>query len=80
MLHPGSNQDTSHGLCKGPLQLSQKYGQWGDKSPNDEKNVAKAAEINALKGRLKLDPKLGAIAKDMKKYYKGENQGFSTWQ
>jgi len=34
-----------------------------------------AAEINALKGQLKLDPKLSAIAKDKKKEVKGENKG-----
>jgi len=34
-----------------------------------------AAEINALKGQLKLDPKLSAIAKDKKKEDKGENKG-----
>jgi hypothetical protein len=50
-------------------------GQWGAKSPDDEKIVAMAAEINALKGQLKLDPKLSAIAKDKKKDDKGENKG-----
>jgi hypothetical protein len=49
--------------------------QWGAKSPDDEKIVAMAAEINALKGQLKLDPKLSAIAKDKKKEDKGENKG-----
>jgi hypothetical protein len=34
-----------------------------------------AAEINALKGQLKLDSKLSAIAKDKKKEDKGENKG-----
>ncbi len=34
-----------------------------------------AAEINALKGQLKLDPKLSAIAKDKKKEDTGENKG-----
>jgi hypothetical protein len=34
-----------------------------------------AAEINALKGQLKLDPKLSAIAMDKKKEDKGENKG-----
>jgi hypothetical protein len=40
---------------------------WGAKSPYDKKIVAMAAMINALKGQLKLDPKLSAIAKDKKK-------------
>jgi hypothetical protein len=39
-------------------------GQWGAKYPDGEKIVAMAAEINALKGQIKLDPKLSAIAKD----------------
>jgi hypothetical protein len=34
-----------------------------------------AAKINTLKGQLKLDPKLSAIAKDKKKEDKGENKG-----
>ncbi len=51
-------------------------GKWGAKSPNDEKIVAMAAEISALKGQLKLDPMLSTIAKEGKKKgnkgYKGE--------
>jgi hypothetical protein len=42
-------------------------GKWGAKSPDDKKIVAMAAEINALKGQLKLNPKLSAIAKEGKK-------------
>ncbi len=42
-------------------------GKWGAKSPDDEKIVAKAAKINSLKGQLKLDPKLSAIAGKGKK-------------
>ena len=41
-------------------------GHWGAKSPYNEKIVAMAAKISALKGQLKLDPKLSAIAKDKK--------------
>jgi hypothetical protein len=37
--------------------------------------VAMAAKINALKGQLKLDPKLSAIAKDKKKEDTDENKG-----
>ncbi len=53
------------------LKLS---GQWGAKSPDNEKIVAMAAENNNLKGQLKLDPKLSAIAKDKKQDDK-ENKG-----
>ncbi len=50
-------------------------GQWGVKSPDDKKIVVMMAEINALKGQLKLDPKLSAIAKDNKKKNdKGDNK------
>ena len=40
---------------------------WGAKSPDDEKIVAIAAEITSLKGQLKLDPNLSAIAGEGKK-------------
>jgi hypothetical protein len=50
-------------------------GQWGAKSPDNEKIVAMAAKNNALKGQLKLDSKLSAIAKDKKKEDKGKNKG-----
>jgi hypothetical protein len=59
------------------LKLS---GQWRAKSPDDEKIVAMAAEINALKSQLKLDPKLSAIAKDKKKDDKGENKGKKNYR
>jgi hypothetical protein len=42
-------------------------GKWGAKFPNDKKIVAMAAKINALKGQLKLNSKLSAIAKEGKK-------------
>jgi hypothetical protein len=42
-------------------------GLWGAKSPDNEKIVAMTAAFNALKGQLKLDPKLSAIANEGKK-------------
>jgi hypothetical protein len=42
-------------------------GLWGAKSPDNMKIVAMTAAFNALKGQLKLDPKLSAIAKEGKK-------------
>jgi hypothetical protein len=42
-------------------------GKWGAKSLDNKKIVAMAAEINALKGQLKLNPKLSAITKEGKK-------------
>jgi hypothetical protein len=41
-------------------------GKWGANLPGDEKIVAMTAEINTLKGQLKLDPKLSAIIKNGK--------------
>ncbi len=48
-------------------------GIWGAKSPDDEKIVAMTNALNALKGQLKLDPKLSAIANDWNK--KSNNKG-----
>ncbi len=42
-------------------------GLWGAKSPDYEKIVAMTAALNVLKGQLKLDPKLSAIANEGKK-------------
>jgi hypothetical protein len=42
-------------------------GKWGAKFPNNKMIVAMVAEITALKGQLKLDPKLSAIAGEGKK-------------
>jgi hypothetical protein len=42
-------------------------GLWGVESPDDEKIVAMTATLNALKGQLKLDPKLSTIVNEGKK-------------
>jgi hypothetical protein len=42
-------------------------GLCGAKSPEDEMFVAMTATLNGLKGQLKLDPKLSAIANEGKK-------------
>jgi hypothetical protein len=42
-------------------------GFWGAKSPDNKKIVAMTTALNALKGQLKLDPKLSAIANEGKK-------------
>jgi hypothetical protein len=48
-------------------------GKWGAKTPNNKKIVAMAAKISALKGQLKLNPKLSAFArKEKKKGSKGD--------
>jgi hypothetical protein len=54
-------------LAKAKMDYLKLKGKWGTKSPNNEKIVAMVAEITALKGQLKLDPKLSAIAEEGKK-------------
>jgi hypothetical protein len=54
-------------MAKRKFDFLKTKGKWGAKSPDDEKIVAMAAEINSLKGKLKLDPKLSAIAGEGKK-------------
>jgi hypothetical protein len=49
-------------MAKRKFNFLKTKGKWGAKSPDDEKIVAMAAEIKSLKGQLKLDPKLSAIA------------------
>jgi hypothetical protein len=60
-------------LAKAKMDYLKLKGKWGAKSPDYKKIVAMAAEITALKGQLKLNPKLSAIAKEgKKKRNKGE--------
>jgi hypothetical protein len=54
-------------LAKANMDYLKLKGKWGAKSSNNEKIVAMAAKNTALKGQLKLDPKLSAIAKERKK-------------
>jgi hypothetical protein len=42
-------------------------GLWGAKSPDNKRIVAMTAALNTLKGQLKLDPKLSAVANEGKK-------------
>jgi hypothetical protein len=49
-------------------------GTWGAKFPGDKKIVAVSAALNALKGHLKLDDKLGDVIKGKGKG-KGKGQG-----
>jgi hypothetical protein len=49
-------------MAKRKFDFLKTKGKWGAKSPNDKKIVALTAEITALKGKLKLNPKLSAIA------------------
>ncbi len=49
-------------------------GTWGAKSPGDEKIVAMSTALNALKGHLKLNDKLGDVIKGKGKD-KGKGQG-----
>jgi hypothetical protein len=54
-------------MAKCKFDFLKTKGKWGAKSPDDEKIVAMATKINSLKGQLKLDPKLSAIAGEGKK-------------
>jgi hypothetical protein len=49
-------------MAKRKFDFLKTKGKWGAKSPVEEKIVAMTAKITALKGKLKLDPKLSAIA------------------
>jgi len=49
-------------MAKCKFDFLKTKGKWGAKSPDDEKIMAMAAEINSLESQLKLDPKLNAIA------------------
>jgi hypothetical protein len=53
--------------AKGKFDWLKTKGLWGAKSPDNKKIVAMTAALNALKGQLKLDPKLSAIANEGKK-------------
>jgi len=55
-------QEAMMSMAKCKFDFLKTKGKWGAKSPDDEKIVAMAAEIKSLKGQLKLDPKLSAIA------------------
>ncbi len=54
-------------LAKAKMDYLKLKGKWGAKSPDDEKIVAMAVKITALKVQLKLDPKLSAIAEEGKR-------------
>jgi hypothetical protein len=54
-------------LAKCEFDWLKTKGLWGANSPDNEKIVAMTAALNALKGQLKLDPKLSAIANEGKK-------------
>jgi hypothetical protein len=49
-------------MAKCKFDFLKMKGRWGAKSPDNKKIVAMSAEIKVLKGQLKLDPKLSAIA------------------
>ncbi len=54
-------------LAKCKFDWLKTKGLWGAKSPDNDKIVAMTATLNVLKGQLKLDPKLSAIANEGKK-------------
>jgi hypothetical protein len=54
-------------LVKRKFDWLKTKGLWGTESPDNEKIVVMTATLNALKGQLKLDPKLSIIADEGKK-------------
>ncbi len=54
-------------LAKCKFDWLKTKGLWVAKSPDNKKIVAMTAALNALKGQLKLDPKLNTIANEGKK-------------
>ena len=69
---------TTSALCK--YDWLRMKGQWGAKSPDDEKIVSMAAQINTLKGHLKADKNLEDALNDNKKTRNKENRGNKTRQ
>jgi hypothetical protein len=67
----GLTHEAMMSMAKRKFDFLKTKGKWGAKSPDDEKIVAMTAEINTLKGQLKLDPKLSAIADEGEK---GDNK------
>jgi hypothetical protein len=61
--------------AKAKMDYLKVKGKWRAKSPDDEKIVAIAAEINVLKGQLKLNPKLSTNAKEGKKNENKSDKG-----
>ncbi len=61
-------------------------GLWGAKSPDYETIVAMTTALNTLKGQLKLDPKLSAIANegkekgDKKDMKKNKKNSYNPWE
>jgi hypothetical protein len=59
---------------------------WGAQSPDDKKIVAMTVTLNALKGQLKLDPTLSAIANegkrkgDKKDKKKNKKNTYNQWE
>jgi hypothetical protein len=49
-------------------------GLWGAKSPDNKKSFAMTAALKALKGQLKLDPKLSTIANEGNKRQEGQEE------
>ena len=72
----GLTHDDLRRMAKSKFDWLVNKKKWGVRSPDDDKIVAMAAEISALKGQLKLAPKLADVAagKDSGKSDKGKKK------
>jgi hypothetical protein len=61
--------------AKAKVEYLKLKGKWGAKTPDDEMIMAMAAKITALKGQLKLNPKLSGIAEEGKKKENKSDKG-----
>ncbi len=70
----GLTHEALHKMAKSKFDWLVNKKKWGARSPDDDKIGAMAAEINNLKGQLKLAPKLAALAEGKDKDDKKEGK------
>jgi hypothetical protein len=61
------NHEALMATAKAKMDYFKLKGKWGAKSPDNKKIVAMAAKITALKGQLKLNPKLAPLPRRERK-------------
>lgn len=73
--HPNLTHEALMSFAVNKFNYLQQKGLWGAKSPDDEKIIAMAAQIEALKGHLKPDKHLEDALKDDPKTRNKKNRG-----